>query len=282
MTNSQFSYDVLLLIMLFFLGGWLCCRLMVKKVIIMISKSGFVRLNYKGQEIPVGAGVVIFLSMLVVYAVAFLCIPENVQNHALTMLWALSAFTLLGLMDDVWGSRKVTGLKGHLLSLWRGQLTTGGIKALAGIVMSLLLAVVSSDELIMVPLNAAILALSVNCINLMDLRPGRAAKFFLLLWLLLCIVAPLEPEVALLAGVAGALLGYLPFDLRARAMLGDTGANALGAALGLGAVWFLDTPYKIGYLIFLIIFHLFTEKYSLTTIIAKNRLLRFLDEMGRR
>ena len=64
MTNSQFSYDVLLLIMLFFLGGWLCCRLIVKKVIIMISKSGFVRLNYKGQEIPVGAGAVSYTHLI--------------------------------------------------------------------------------------------------------------------------------------------------------------------------------------------------------------------------
>ena len=80
------------------------------------------------------------------------------------------------------------------------------------------------------------LVLATNVFNLLDLRPGRATKVFVLLgrrpgdrrgelrplWALGLFAAP-----ALVAGV---------YDLRERAMLGDTGANLLGALAGLWLV----------------------------------------------
>jgi UDP-N-acetylmuramyl pentapeptide phosphotransferase/UDP-N-acetylglucosamine-1-phosphate transferase len=273
--------NVLLLIAVFFAGGWLFCRLSVKAVMNMIIEAGFVRPNYRGDAIPVGVGLVFFLSALAVYAVAFIFLPGVIQGKVIGVLLALACFTLLGLIDDTWGSRSVTGLKGHLLSLFQGRLTTGGLKAAGGGVVALLLAA-SAGSWTMIPLNALIIALSVNGINLVDLRPGRAGKVFILSWLVLLSVTSGKMEMILPAVVAGALLAYLPYDLKARAMMGDTGSNALGASLGMAAVWLLETPYKAGYLAFLIVFHIFTEKYSLTKIIAGNRLLDYLDKLGRR
>ena len=38
---------------------------------------------------------------------------------------------------------------------------------------------------------------------------------------------------------------------------------------------------KIGWLVFLVLIHILTEKYSLTKIIEKNKVLNFLDRLGR-
>lgn len=280
MNGYHLQDNVLLYTAVSFAGGWLLCRLMVKAVMNMITGAGFVRPNYRGDEIPVGVGLVFFLSALAVYTAAFIFLPADLQGKLFGLLLALGCFTLLGLIDDVWGSRTVTGLKGHLLSLCRGRLTTGGLKAAGGGVAGLLLAA-SAGHWTMIPLNALLIALSVNSVNLVDLRPGRAGKVFLVLWLGLLAAMPGSEEMILTAVVAGALLAYLPCDLKARAMMGDTGSNALGATLGMAAVWLLDTPYKAAYLLLLIAFHLFTEKYSLTRIIAGNPLLNYLDKLGR-
>jgi len=65
-------------------------------------------------------------------------------------------------------------------------------------------------------------------------------------------------------------------------MMGDTGSNVLGLTLGFIAIFTLSTPVKVGLLIFLLGFHVFTEKYSLTKIIEKNKVLTYIDMMGRR
>ncbi len=280
MNGYQFYDNIVVFNVLFLAAGWLFSRLMRKGILNMITNAGFVRPNYRGDDIPVGAGLVIYLSVLAVYTAAFIFLPADLQRSEMVLLLAISSFTLLGLIDDVWGSREVLGLKGHFSSLLRGRLTTGGLKAVAGGVVALLVAA-SGENWAMIPVNAVIIALSVNSINLLDLRPGRAGKSFLALWMLFYLVAPQRQETALLAAAAGGLLAYMPFDLKARSMMGDTGANALGAALGVGAVWMLDTPFKIGYLILLIAFHLFAEKYSLTGLIARNRVLDYLDRLGR-
>jgi len=51
--------------------------------------------------------------------------------------------------------------------------------------------------------------------------------------------------------------------------------------LGYTAVYVFDEPVKMGFLILLTSFHLVTERYSLTKIIARNRILNYLDMLGR-
>lgn len=281
MEESKLAYSVLIWMFSFFFGGYFICRFMVKKITNMISKSGFVVVNYEGRKIPVGVGIVISLTGLILSFIAFCTMPSGMELHILMFLLALVSFTLLGLMDDVWGSREVTGLKGHFLSFFKGKITTGGIKALVGILVATLLALVEGD-LRFFALEALIIALSVNCINLFDLRPGRAGKFFILIFILICLIGTISYETALLFGIMGALLAYLPFDLRAKVMLGDTGSNALGAVLGLMAIWLFSLPLQISYLVFLILLHIFSEKYSITKFVEKFSFLRKIDEWGRR
>ena len=75
-----------------------------------------------------------------------------------------------------------------------------------------------------------VVASAANTANLLDLRPGRCAKVFLPLWVVGCLLDP--GGGAWSAGLARAALAALPFDLREEGMLGDAGANALGAVVG--------------------------------------------------
>lgn len=250
-------------------------------VLKLICEAGFVRPNFRGDHIPVGAGFLFFLSALLPTGLLLLLQPEQYRTTGFIYLFALGAMTLLGMADDVFGSRADSGLKGHIKKMLRGELTTGGLKLLAGGLMSLAVAGAISQGWQEVVINTLVMALSVNAINLLDLRPGRASKGFLLGVLLLFLGGWPSGHLIWAAITAGALLAYLPTDLRARAMMGDTGSNALGATIGITAVLVLPWAVKIGYLVFLIGFHLFTEKYSLTKVIEKNKMLNYLDQLGR-
>ena len=78
--------------------------------------------------------------------------------------------------------------------------------------------------------NAGLIAGSANLLNLFDLRPGRAIKVG---WPSRRCPAPCAGSAAAAAAPFGAAAALLPEDLGERAMLGDAGANALGAMLGL-------------------------------------------------
>jgi UDP-N-acetylmuramyl pentapeptide phosphotransferase/UDP-N-acetylglucosamine-1-phosphate transferase len=90
-----------------------------------------------------------------------------------------------------------------------------------------------------------------------------------------------EADYLLLIPLLGTVLCYLPVDVKARAMMGDAGSNVLGLALGMYAAAWLSLPVRIGFLLFLIAMHLYTEKYSLTAKIESNKLLKAIDQLGR-
>src|ERR687897_925080 len=155
------------------------------------------------------------------------------------------AFLLLGLADDLiedeGGNR---GFRGHLRALASGRLTGGGVKLVGGVLAGLLVASLATPgdrPAWVVLLGGLVVASAANTANLLDLRPGRCAKVFLPLWVVGCLVDP--GGGAWSAGLAGAALATLPFDLREEGMLGDAGANALGAVVGTlllaGPMWLL-------------------------------------------
>jgi len=47
------------------------------------------------------------------------------------------------------------------------------------------------------------------------------------------------------------------------------------------SIWTMTFSTQLAVVIFLLLLHLFTEKYSLTKIIERNRFLCFLDNLGR-
>lgn len=122
-------------------------------------------------------------------------------------------------------------------------------------------------------MDTALIAGTANFTNLCDLRPGRAAKVTLVL------------AAGLLRGgaapVLGAAAGCLPSDLGEKSMLGDCGANALGAAVGTVAAAGLPRPVKLAALLAVIGLNLASERVSFTAVIDRTPVLRWLDQLGR-
>jgi hypothetical protein len=90
------------------------------------------------------------------------------------------------------------------------------------------------------------------------------------------------PAGGLVAGPLGATLGVLPADLGERVMLGDCGANALGALLGLRLAALPGRATRAGLLGAVTVLTLASEKVSFTRVIESTPGLRELDRLGRR
>lgn len=254
-------------------------------IIGMITKAGYLRSNFRQEHIPVATGLVFWTSVLLTGIIGY---KLTFQTTGVVICFAITAMTLLGLMDDLMGSREASGLKGHFIKLLKEkELTTGAFKALGGGLVALAASIYFfPGDITGVIVSTLIIGLSTNAVNLLDLRPGRAAKGFLLGTLILFtagfFVGTLNhPIILFLAMMTGSLLAYLPSDLKGRVMMGDAGSNPLGITLGLAAVIILTPLGKYLYLGFLVLLHLYTEKYSLTKTIDNNKVLKFLDMLGR-
>ena len=186
----------------------------------------------------------------------------------------------LGALDDLTGGAADKGLKGHLGALSRGEVTTGVVKivglAATGLVGAAIVDAASPVRrgFLATLLGGGVVAGAANAVNLFDLRPGRALKVTVLAGLPLLGTTPGSAAV-------GSSLGVVGDDLAARSMLGDTGANAAGALVGLALVERTGLPGRAAALIGLAALTLASERVSFTRLIEGNRLLRRLDEWGR-
>jgi hypothetical protein len=186
-----------------------------------------------------------------------------------------------GTYDDLAGSGDRRGLRGHLGALQHGELTSGAAKIVGIGATGLAAAALAGRRGPSLVLAGGVVAATANLVNLLDLRPGRALKAGLILALL---DGRRGGDSARLAAVAvGSALVLLPADLGERTMLGDAGANALGAVLGLAAVHADAGPARLaGRLAALTALTLASEKVSFTKVIEATPGLRELDRMGRR
>ena len=226
--------------------------------------------NYRGIDVPVGLGTAFILPCIPVLVFRF---PEN-RDAPLT-LTALLVFTVLGLLDDFLGS-DAKGFRGHFRS---GQISTGVVKAVGGVITSFFISFVISQNWWQLLFITLLIALSANFLNLLDLAPGRAGKGFILFSLfLLPFGVDTQP---FLIWLVGAVVGYLPWDLREEVMMGDVGSNALGAVLGLHAGLVLPTFWQAALVFALIVLHILAEKVSFSDWIRRSRVLNFLDSLGR-
>jgi hypothetical protein len=183
------------------------------------------RTNYTGRSVSLSAGLAA--------AAAVTAGAARVRPAAGA---AVLVAGLCGAYDDVAGYRRADprrGFRAHLRALRDGEVTSGAVK-LFGISAAALAAGARLKERPLDKLLAGVvIAGAAHAVNLLDVRPGRAAGAVLALG------APGLLRSGTGAGLAavamGAAAAVLPDDLGERTMLGDTGAHALGAALGTAA-----------------------------------------------
>jgi hypothetical protein len=154
-----------------------------------------------------------------------------------------------------------------------------------------------------------VIALTANLMNLSDLRPGRALKCYGVLavagagisaaamwversgilrsgdgglpspglqWLWIACMA-----ATLLVLALGPLLSVWRFDLGERAMLGDAGANAMGAVAGFLLAWQSPLWLLAVMAAVLLALNLLSERVSFSRVIDGTAFLRWLDGLGR-
>lgn len=186
-----------------------------------------------------------------------------------------------GAVDDHAGSGTEKGLRGHLRALRRGRITTGSMKivlllASGGAATAWSDARAGRSSWVGTAAGGALVAGTANLTNLFDLRPGRALKVALLAALPLALGGSVPASA-----VSGASLVTMPSDLARRTMMGDTGANPLGAAVGLAAAQSLSTRGRVLLLAGVAGLTLASEKVSFSRVIDDTPWLRTVDRWGR-
>ncbi|MBF5029732.1 hypothetical protein [Micromonospora sp. WMMA1976] len=274
-------------------AGALAARYVLRQTRTSPGGPALERTNYRGRTVTLAAGPALAVGAATGAALGAGSAPAG----AAALVAGLGAGAV-GLYDDVVGARPeqkaAKGFAGHLAALREGQVTAGMVKVagvgVAGLGAAALLA---ADRRVAahprrrqagafgrgldVLLGAGVVAGTANLVNLLDLRPGRALKSGMLLG------APLTtgPYGGVAAGAMGASAALVGDDLGERVMVGDSGANALGALLGVSLAARTGPLGRAGVLAVLAALTAASEKVSFTQVIASTPGLRHLDELGR-
>jgi hypothetical protein len=255
--------------------------------------------NFRGVMVYNGLGIVWFVWLISFWVGAHLLVTLHIAqptwiSYLIPLFPVVAGSCAFGLFDDWAGNNQTKGFKGHLKALAHGRVTTGGLKFLGIGFLSLFLAISlyydGASSVLRVLLVACVIALSANLMNLFDLRPGRAGKIYAL-GLALALVAVALFGVLKLGGwdiAALALAGLGPlvavwrFDLGEKGMLGDAGANSMGAFLGFLYATALPIWALAIVALGLAAVNLLSERFSFSKIIAGTTVLATLDEWGRK
>jgi UDP-N-acetylmuramyl pentapeptide phosphotransferase/UDP-N-acetylglucosamine-1-phosphate transferase len=242
-------------------------------------------MNYRGVLLPVMLGLAVATGL----AVVTMAIGGGgtlgrgrVYAHLpfrLAVGGAIVAVAAVGFYDDV-RHGPGRGVAGHFGELLRGRLTTGMTKLVVILGASALVSWSAHVPGIRMALGVLVMAGSANLWNLLDVRPGRAIKYFFVAALALSFPYSRFGDVLLPAGL-GAAAAVSISDLRERAMLGDAGSNVLGFVIGIGLfrtlpAWGLAVALGV-----VLALHVLAETFTLSRMIEALRPLRWFDRIGR-
>jgi UDP-N-acetylmuramyl pentapeptide phosphotransferase/UDP-N-acetylglucosamine-1-phosphate transferase len=273
--------------------GFLAAQLIWRMAAGLFGSVVLQRPNYRGHYLPTGAGIVLALAVATVEGGRALAAAAGIGSATgpgvtrTVMLAGLFGFGALGFLDDVLGGDVERGWRAHLRALAAGRLSAGGIKLFGGGVLALMLASAAgssasgSGGVLRVAADGALVALAANLGNAFDRAPGRTIKVSLAAWVPLGLAARGGAAGVALGPVMGAALGLLPEDLAERLMLGDAGANALGAALGLGALLTLGPGARLVVTAALASLNVAADVVSFSKVIRRTPTLDRLDRLGR-
>jgi UDP-N-acetylmuramyl pentapeptide phosphotransferase/UDP-N-acetylglucosamine-1-phosphate transferase len=245
------------------------------------GRSAWARTNHRGEPVTLLEGPAAATAAVA----ATLITPGLPARSRAALALAGAGAAAFGALDDLKGSADRRGFRGHLGALAHGEVTSGAVKmagiGATGLTAGALIGGRSADgSAIGIVINTGLIAGGANLLNLFDLRPGRAIKVTLAAGTALGIGSTGGCLAA--AAPVGAAMAVLPEDLGERAMLGDSGANALGAMLGAAAAAVLPRKARVTVLAAIVGLTAASEVVSFTRVIERTPPLRWLDMLGRR
>jgi UDP-N-acetylmuramyl pentapeptide phosphotransferase/UDP-N-acetylglucosamine-1-phosphate transferase len=224
--------------------------------------------NHRGRSLPVSLGWALALGV----AATALIVGQQVRAIGLREsqageLIAAAIVFLAGVVDDGFGG-EARGLRGHLRALAAGRVTTGAVKLVAALLAAAITVSWTPREHLWANVLALVaIAGCTNVWNGLDVAPGRAAKGFLVV------------AVVLLAVDVRAFL--LICTGAAAAMLGDSGANLLGFLAGAEIVRRLPEPWLPVAAAVVVALNLLAETVTFSRTIEAIPPLRWFDHLGR-
>lgn len=274
-----------------YLGGRLCWMAFAS----LFEHPLLVRANYRGRGVPTGAGIALVVVALAVEGGRAVAASFGVGDGAGLLgsrglvLLAVVGFGVLGIVDDLLGSGAPggqagieKGFRGHLGAMAHGRLSTGALKLVGGGVLAIIVVAPAVGESpARLAVDALLVALCANTTNLLDRAPGRATKFASVSFVAIALATVGAPGLGAIAVVVGASLGLLPTELHERLMLGDAGANPLGAVVGLGLVLACGTVVRDLALVVVVVMNIAGELVSLGGVVESTPIVRAFDRAGR-
>jgi UDP-GlcNAc:undecaprenyl-phosphate/decaprenyl-phosphate GlcNAc-1-phosphate transferase len=254
-----------------------------------MAASGLTRENYRGRRLAFPAGAPMLACSLL--ALAPLAVLDDRADLDLLdpelrrwIVYVLGV-SLLGLLDDALGRGAAAdtprGWRGHASAIAAGRFSTGALKAVGALALAAYVASGRGQEGIDYVRDLALLLLATNLFNLLDLRPGRVEKAFLLLLAGLCLGAWSAEPLELLGIFIGPVLVVAAFTLSERAMLGDTGSNLVGALAGTSLLVTLEGGGRWVALAIVAALTIYGEFRSISKAVESIPPLRWLDSLGR-
>jgi hypothetical protein len=255
----------------------------VLEPVVRRAPAALVRTNVSGRPVPAVLGVPLTAGTVAGIAAAATASRSSQPTEQRRILAASAGLcvtmAVAGHLDDRRGDEATRGFAGHVGALSHGRVTGGSIKVAAGALGGGAAGALLADGRTAAEI-AALVALGANWVNLLDRAPGRAAKVSLGLGcgLLTGGASGWRPAGA---AALGALIPCIRPDLEERAMLGDAGANALGAVLGLGLALSLGASGRRMAIAALAALTAASERWSYSRAIERVRLLAWVDDLGR-
>jgi UDP-N-acetylmuramyl pentapeptide phosphotransferase/UDP-N-acetylglucosamine-1-phosphate transferase len=198
--------------------------------------------------------------------------------------WGIAAGCLLvfltGLVDDLYptGPR---GFAGHLRALASGHMTTGILKLIVAAGSAIVVVVLLDRGGAVARISGVVLiAGATNVWNALDVRPGRALKWFNVVVLALIALEANRPT-AFLVCVWPVAVVALVLDVRERAMLGDSGSNLLGFAVGAQLAASLPTWSLWIAAVAVVGLNVLADTFTFSRVIDAIPPLRWFDRLGR-
>lgn len=270
------------LVLWFTVGPAILMATVLSVIAVRLAPSRLRLQNHAGRRVPAVLGLgLVAGSMPPTIWPAVTVFPPGGDNLLAAPVIVTLALLGVGLLDDLVedGPR---GFRAHVSSLARGRPTTGILKLAVGAAGSGWVALQGPWSTTGTVAVALLLAVSTNVWNVLDVAPGRALKWALVVILPLWLIPrPFDHRGLVVASVTGAVLALLVWDLREWGMLGDAGSNPLGFLVGYSLVSMLPEAAIYVALGVALALQVAAETVTISRLIDAVPPLRWFDRLGR-